>query len=58
MQALNEFFKNLADKMNLPDFFKGSSLLFNNFFLVLVAAVSLIALLLVIFLVPWKKKTA
>lgn len=58
MQAINEFFKNLAGKMHLPTFFTSNTLLFNNLFLVLVAAVSLIALLLVIFLIPGKKKTA
>lgn len=56
MNAFNEFFKNLAEKMNLPDFFKGTTLLFNNLFLVLFTALCLIALLLVIFLVPSKKK--
>ena len=56
MNAFNEFFKNLAEKMNLPDFFKGNTLLFNNLFLVLFTALCLIALLLVIFLVPGKKK--
>lgn len=56
MNAFNEFFKNLAEKMNLPDFFKGTTLLFNNLFLVLFTALCLIALLLVIFLVPGKKK--
>ncbi len=56
MGAFNEFFKNLAGKMHLPDFFKGNTLLFNNLFLVLFTVVCLIALLLVIFLVPSKKK--
>lgn len=56
MQALNDFFKNLAEKMNLPDYFRANSLLFNNLFLVIVAAVCLIALILVIVLVPSKKK--
>ena len=56
MNAFNEFFKNLAEKMSLPDFFKGTTLLFNNLFLVLFTALCLIALLLVIFLVPGKKK--
>ena len=58
MSAFNEFFKNLAEKIKLPDFFKGTTLLFNNLFLVLLALVCLIALLLVIFLVPGKKKKA
>ena len=58
MQALNTFFKELAAKLSLPDFFKGTSLIFNNLFLSLVAAVSFIGLLLIIFLVPGKKKTA
>ena len=56
MNAFNEFFKGLAEKMNLPEFFKGTTLLFNNLFLVLLVLVCLIALLLVIFLVPGKKK--
>ena len=58
MQALNEFFKGLADKINLPSFFSENTLLFNNLFLVLVAVVSLVALLLVVFLVPGKKRVA
>ena len=58
MNAFNEFFKNLAEKMKLPDFFKGSTLIFNNLFLVLLVLICLIALLLVIFLVPGKKKKA
>lgn len=58
MGAFNDFFKNLAGKMHLPDFFKSNTLLFNNLFLVLFTAVCLIALLLVIFLVPSKKKKA
>ena len=56
MQALNDFFKNLAEKLTfLPDFFSETSLLFYNLFLVLVAAVSLIGLLLVVFLMRTKK---
>ena len=59
MAALNEFFKTLAEKIAfLPDFFQGNTLLFNNLFLVLVAAISLIGLLLVAFLVPTKRKNA
>ena len=58
MEKLNGVFKNLADKMKLPDFFKSSTLIFNNLFLAIVAVVVLIALLLVIFLVPGKKKKA
>jgi len=56
MQALNTFFKDLADKMSFPSFFKESTLLFNNLFLTLVALVSLTALLLVIFLIPFRRK--
>ncbi len=56
MNAFNEFFKDLAEKMKLPEFFKGTTLIFNNLFLVLLVLVCLIALLLVIFLVPGKKK--
>ena len=58
MNALNDAFKNLAEKMHLPAFFKGTTLLFNNLFLALLTLVFLIALLLVIFLVPSKKKKA
>ena len=58
MAELNTFFKELAEKMSLSDFFGQTTLLFNNLFLTIVAAVSLIMLLLVIFLVPGKKKTA
>ena len=56
MNALNEFFKNLSVKMNLPSFFKANTLIFNNLFLALLALICLIALLLVIFLVPSKKQ--
>ena len=56
MEALNTFFKELAGKMNLPDFFQNTSLLFNNLFLVLVAVLSLVGLLLSVFLIRTKKK--
>ena len=56
MVAFNDFFKNLAEKLKLPAFFKGNTLLFNNFFLALLVLVLLIALILVIVLVPNKKK--
>ena len=56
MSALNDFFKGLAEKIGLPDFFGGSTLFVNNTFLVLVGVVLLTALLLVIFLMPGKKK--
>ena len=58
MTALNNFFKNLAAKMSLPDFFKTNTLIFNNLFLSIVALVCLIALILVIIFVPGKKKKA
>ena len=58
MNALNSFFKNLAAKIGLPDFFKTNTLIFNNLFLTLLALVCLIALILVIVLVPNKKKKA
>ena len=58
MTALNNFFKNLAAKMSLPDFFKTNTLIFNNLFLALIALVCLIALILVIIFVPGKKKKA
>ena len=51
-----EAFSNLAEKMGLPVFFKQYTLVFNNLFLTMLTAVLLIALLLVIFLVPGKKK--
>ena len=56
MDKFNGVFKSLAEKMHLPAFFKGNTLLFNNLFLAIVAVVVLIALILVIFLVPGKKK--
>jgi len=56
MDAINTFFKTAAENINLPDFFKSSTLSVNNFFLTIVAFLSLVALLLVIFLVPVKKK--
>ena len=56
MQALNNFFKELAIKLSLPDFFQNTGLLFNNLFLAVVAAVSLIALILVVCLFRTKKK--
>lgn len=56
MDAFNEVFKKLAEKMSLPAFFKGNTLVFNNLFLAILTVVLLIALLLVIFLVPGKKK--
>ncbi len=58
MAALNNFFKNLAAKIGLPDFFKSNTLIFNNLFLSIVALVCLIALILVIIFVPGKKKKA
>ena len=58
MQMFNDFFKGLAGNMGLPSFFEGNTLLFNNLFLALLAAVSLIGLLLVAFLVPGKKRTS
>ena len=56
MNAFNDLFKALAGKMHLPDFFKANTLVFNNLFLTIVALLSLVALLLVIFLIPMKKK--
>ena len=53
-----EAFSNLAEKMGLPLFFQQSTLVFNNLFLTMLTAVLFVALLLVIFLVPGKKKTA
>jgi len=58
MNSLNLFFKDLAEKLSLPTFFRSNTLILNNLFLTLVAAFCLIALLLVIFLVPGKKKKA
>jgi len=55
MEAINTFFKGLADKINLPDFFKSNTLLFNNFFLTAVAALSLILLVITI-AIPGKNK--
>ena len=57
MESFNEVFKNLAEKMNLSDFFKSNTLLFNNLFLTILTLVLFVALLLVIFLVPGKEKT-
>jgi len=56
MEKFNEFFKNLAVTMKLPDFFQGNTLVVNNLFLVLLGLVLVIALVLVIVLVPGKKK--
>ncbi|MBP5405317.1 MAG: hypothetical protein J6Y74_05180 [Clostridia bacterium] len=56
MTALNEFFAGLAEKMGLPEFFSGSTLFVNNLFLALVGLVVVIALVLVIVLVPGKKR--
>ena len=58
MAAFNTFFKDLAAKIGLPDFFKATTLIFNNLFLALFALVVLIALILVIIFVPNKKKKA
>ena len=58
MDKFNDLFKSLAEKLKMPDFFKGNTLLFNNLFLLILAVVVLIALILVIFLVPGKKKKA
>ena len=58
MQAFKEFFRDLAGNIGLPSFFEESTLLFNNLFLVLLAAVSLIGLLLVAFLIPSKRRTS
>ena len=55
MAELNTFFKNIADKLSLPDFFGQTTLLFNNLFLAVVAAVSFILLLLVIILMPGRR---
>ena len=55
MESINVFFKDLAGKIGLPDFFAGNTLLFNNFFLAAVAVVSLLIVLLVAFLVPGKR---
>ena len=57
MDAINEFFKNLATKLKLPDFFKGNTFVLNNLFLALIVLVLVIALILVIVLVPSKKKS-
>ena len=56
MEAFNGFFKNLATKMKLPTFFKGNTLILNNLFLTVMTVLTLTALLLVIFLMPSKKK--
>ena len=56
MSGFNEFFKNIAEKIGLPRFFAGTTLIFNNLFLTIVAILLVVALLLVIFLVPGKKK--
>lgn len=56
MQAINTFFKSLAVKLSLPTFFQENGLIFNNLFLTVVAVLSLVCLLLVIFLIPTKKK--
>lgn len=56
MQALNTFFKNLAVKLSLPDFFQDTGILFNNLFLAVVAAVSLVCLILVVCLIPTKRR--
>jgi len=53
---LNDFFSGIAEKMDLPQFFRGNTLLVNNFFWVLFGVVLLIILVLVIVLVPGKKK--
>ena len=58
MAAFNNFFKDLAAKIGLPDFFKATTLIFNNLFLALFALVVLIALILVIIFVPNMKKKA
>lgn len=42
--------------MGLPEFFSGSTLFVNNLFLALVGLVVVIALVLVIVLVPGKKR--
>ena len=56
MTAFNDFFGGIAESMGLPDFFQGSTLIMNNFFLTLFGAVLLIALVLVIIFVPTKRK--
>ena len=58
MEKFNGFFKMLAEKMHLPTFFKGNTLILNNFFLTIMTVFTLAALLLVIFLMPGKKKKA
>jgi len=58
MAALNDFFCKIAEKMHLPQFFLGNTLLINNTFWAFVGLVLLIALILVIVLVPSKKKKA
>ena len=58
MDGLNMFFQNLAGQIGLPDFFKSNTLFFNNLFLAAVAAVSLLIVLLVAFLVPGKNRKA
>ncbi len=56
MDAINEFFRNLATKLKLPAFFKGNTLILNNLFLAAIVLVLVIVLILVIVLVPSKKK--
>ena len=56
MEGLNAFFKDLAEKIGLPAFFKGSTLLFNNLFLAAAAAVSLV-ILVILFMIPSKKSS-
>ena len=56
MEAFNGFFKDLAEKMSLPTFFRGNTLILNNLFLTIMTVLTLAALLLVIFLMPSKKK--
>ena len=58
MDGLNMFFQNLAGQIGLPDFFKGNTFFFNNLFLAVVAAVSLLIVLLVAILVPGKNRKA
>ena len=54
MQALNEFFQTIAAAIG--SYLQGTSIIFNNLFLILVAFVSLVGLLLSIFLIRTKKK--
>ena len=42
--------------MSLPTFFRGNTLILNNLFLTIMTVLTLAALLLVIFLMPSKKK--